>query len=109
MFKRLIGNKVTEKDLRKWLNSHGYFGSSAEIQELELHAIQRPGWLQIFRFSIRVKHEQDGWQQMFGVLRDDERYRRLDIEMFDSLEQRQVVLDEWSQGLIVKRTRSKKK
>lgn len=106
----LIGNKVTEKDIRDWLDENGYIGRTAEIKDLELHAIQRPGWLQIYRFELAVlKHEESdtGIQarhQYYGVVRDDERERnskaRTVVTLFDQEQQRQQKLDDLSEGLI---------
>ena len=109
-----IGNRVTEKDLRDWLANEGFSGRSAKIEELELHAIQRPGWLQVFRFSIQVKvsaADEDhpagdsGWLQRFGVIVDDERRKRnkTQIWMFEDEFERQTLLDEVSEDLLVLR------
>ncbi len=105
MFRRMFQNRTTERDLRDWLSGHGYYGSSAQFDEIELHAIQRPGWLQVFRFSVSAKTEQDQWHELFGVVRDDERYRRLDVEIFQLEADRDEILTEWSTGLIVRRRR----
>ena len=83
-----ISNRSTEADVRAWLNQNGFVGKTAKFEELELHAIQRPGWVQVFRFCARVKYRPFGqnnqeqctenerdWQQVFGVALDDERIR----------------------------------
>ncbi len=83
-----ISNRSTEADVRTWLNKNGFAGKTAKFEELELHAIQRPGWVQVFRFCARVKYrpfgennkeqnknEERDWQQVFGVALDDERIR----------------------------------
>lgn len=84
-----ISNRSTETDVRSWLNKNGFVGKTAKFSELELHAIQRPGWVQVFRFCVRVKYrplddnenevglsDQSGWQEVFGVALEDERERR---------------------------------
>ena len=101
----MIRNSTTEREIRDWLTGNGYYGRSARFQEVELHAIQRPGWLQIFRFSVTARNEDDEWHDLFGLLRDDERYRRLDVEIFPNESQRNELLQEWSKGLIVRRSR----
>ena len=86
-----ILNRTTESDVRTWLNKNGFVGKSAKFNELELHAIQRPGWVQVFKFCARVKcrpldnegreaesSDQLGWQEVFGVAFDDERERKRD-------------------------------
>lgn len=99
---RLIGNRVAEKDIRDWLSDHGFYGSSALFSELELHAIQRPGWLQIFRFQIEVKAQNGERHSLYGVLRDDDRSNRLDIEVFEERDLQRELLDSWSENLIVR-------
>jgi hypothetical protein len=103
MFGKLIKNGSAEKDIRDWLSRNGYYGASARFQEVELHAIQRPGWLQIFRFSVAAKTTEGEWQDLFGLLRDDDRYRRLEVRVFEVEPQRNELLDEWSAGLLIRR------
>ncbi len=106
MFDKLIRNGFTEKDIRDWLDQHGYHGRSARLDHVELHAIQRPGWLQIFRFAGQAKRAGGKeWTAILGVVRDDERYRRTDVMIFDSSVAQQAQLDTWSAGLIVRRRR----
>jgi hypothetical protein len=66
-------NRTTEKDIRTWLNANGFEGKSLEVIDVELYAVERPGWLQIFRFRVR-----EGTDEYFGVVRDDERLRGKD-------------------------------
>lgn len=103
----MIGNRVTEKDIRDWLDQNGFVGRSAKIEDLEIHAIKRPGWLQIFRFEAQVlTNTEDNpiRQHFFGVVRDDERERSLEkrtiVMLFDDVEARQEKLDELSEGLL---------
>lgn len=105
MFGNWQGNRATEKDIRDWLDRSGYYGNSARFDYVELHAIQRPGWLQIFRFACQAKSADNQCQYLFGVVRDDERYRRNEIEVFATEGQRRVLMDQWSEGLIVRRSR----
>jgi len=81
-----ISNRTTEADIRSWLNKNGFVGKTAKFNELKLHSIQRPGWIQVFRFCVRVEYRpldknedetdlnyQIGWHEVFGVALDDER------------------------------------
>ena len=97
---QLIGNKCIEKDIRDWLSIHGYYGNSAKVHELELHAIKRPGWLQVFRFTVEAKSKAGKWEKLFGTARDDERYKDLTIKAFSSRQRQQQLLNDWSSGLI---------
>ena len=49
--KKFIKNGSTERAIRRWLDKNGFYGSSAKFDHVELHAIKRPGWLQVFRFA----------------------------------------------------------
>ena len=95
----IISNKVAEKDIRTYLSSNGYFGRSAKFEELELHAIERPGWLQVFRFKVRAKNVDDQWKLLFGAMKDDERFKLCEIELFENLNRRDHLLANWSEGL----------
>ena len=106
----LIGNKFVEHDLRAWLDGGDYYGRSAELEELELAAVQRPGWVQVFRFRVRAKHRGTGeWESLRGLCRDDERVKKKadrteyrftpDDAAFDA------AFAEWSDGLIKLRVR----
>jgi len=107
-FSRLFGNKVTEQDIRNWLNKNGYFGASADFSEIELHAIQRPGWYQIFRFSVKAKSISDEqWHELHGLLKDDERYRKNEVTVFLQPVKRDLALAECSKGMIVRRRRKR--
>jgi hypothetical protein len=83
-----ISNRSTEKDVRDWLDNNGFAGKTAKLNEFELHAIQRPGWIQVFKFCVTVKflplsnqgnepepNDRPGWLEMFGGVLDDERER----------------------------------
>ena len=103
----LIANKVAEKDIRTWLSDHGFSGQSAKFGEIELHAIQSPGWLQVFRFDAEVKRQHDqSTQRIFGAMRDDERYNRTEICVFTSFSERAGCLNSWSEGLKTIRQRN---
>ncbi len=109
-------NRVTEKDIRDWLNVHGFVGRTAKIHDLDLYAIKRPGWVQVFEFrtSFRIdasddqeiEADSDSWHVRFGVVLDDERNRtqelRTQIWMFDTQSQQQLKLDDVSQGMLTR-------
>lgn len=98
-----IGNKSAEKDIRDWLTRNGYQGNSARFNEIELHAIKRPGWLQIFRFDFSVLTAEDEGVQLFGAMRTDERYGKPQIAVNPDVNLRDAQLAEWSMGLITLR------
>lgn len=113
----LIGNKVVEKDLREYLNAHGYSGHSAVLRDVNLVAIQRPGWTQIFSFRVRAKAVLDenaldddvdepddavssdvghGWHEFYGACLDDERYGRFDVVLCADRAARDAEIAAWS-------------
>ena len=102
-----IGNKSAEKDIRDWLSQNGYCGKSAKFTEIELHAIKRPGWLQVFRFELRGLTAEYQNVQLFGAMRSDERYGQPTIVVREDLASRDTQLAEWSEGLITQRRHRK--
>ena len=98
--KFLFGNKSAEKDIRDWLSQNGYVGNSARFVEVELHAIQRPGWLQVFRFEATCNNVAGDQVQFFGAMRSDERYGAPQIVVDQDLTVRDEQLAIWSDGLI---------
>ena len=120
-----LGNRVTEKDVRLWLDEQGWAGRSAKIEHLDLHAIKSPGWIQVFRFVVSVKpavsldeeeddlYAQSGvgeaaqseWQTFYGAVRDDERQKgsQTKIWMFEDQDSQIEKLSELSEGLITLR------
>ena len=99
----LIRNGGTEKDLRDHLTATGYYGRSAEILQLELEAIERPGWVQVFEFRVHAKkQDEDGdgnWEQLRGLVRTDERSNQFDVEYFDT-STREAAVTGASEGLL---------
>lgn len=99
----MIGNRVTEKDLRDWFSERGFCGCSARFEELELHAIQRPGWLQIYRFTALVADAEGQRALFYGAAKDDERFKLFEVKIFREVEGQRECLSRWSAGLIVQR------
>jgi len=107
------GDRDLEVAIRRHLTSNGYFGQTAKLQNVRLAAVQRPGWLQIYRFDAlaRVRpetpNEDDNvidssptFRQLFGVAREDARHNQSTIRTFESNEARRELFQEWSVDLI---------
>lgn len=119
--------RATEHQIRGWLDAHDYGGKHARLQALDLYAVKPPGWLQVFRFTVDVpvtaaaaagqetaagsavvsnadfpgcKDSVDDtcWTRLYGVSRDDQRFRT-EIAVFEDAEQRDRLLEQWSEGL----------
>ena len=91
----LIGNKVTESEIRRWLVDRNYGARSAVFEEVELVAIQRPGWVQVFRFQLTAKTPDGRKVPLYGALRDDGRVGGR-FRVSESREERDAWLAEWS-------------
>jgi hypothetical protein len=101
--KNRIGNRVTEREIRLWLDSHGFNGSSAKLADVTLYAIARPGWKQVFRFSGQARDSNDNSVPIFGVLEGDQRYGDSKITLFHNLKDQTLRLREVSGGMIVRK------
>lgn len=98
-----VGYRVTEKEILEWMQSQGYVTSAANLSEVQLYALKRPGWVQVFRFQIEARDRQDQRRRFFGALRSDERYGGPEICVFATRPERDHQLQQWSAGLIVRR------
>lgn len=87
----LIRNGVTEKDLRDYLTANGYYGRSANILKLDLKALERPGWVQVFEFHVHAKKQEGNWEELYGVVRADERSDQFDVAFYDNSSRNDVV------------------
>jgi len=69
----MVGNKVTEAEIRRWLVEQGYEARAAKFDEVDLVAIERPGWVQVFRFQLTTGKNKGERGALFGAVRDDGR------------------------------------
>ena len=102
-FHQWIGYRVTEKEILEWMQAQGYITSAAHLTEVQLYALKRPGWVQVFRFQIEARDQQAKMRRLFGALRADERYGEPQICVFATRLERDHQLQQWSVGLIVRR------
>lgn len=96
---RLLRNRVTEEEIRDYLQANGFRGPSARFDYVELIAIERPGWVQVFEFRVRVFDEDENVHHLLGVLRSDER-KSMKIFLTESEAEQAKTMEEWSVGLI---------
>lgn len=98
-----------EVAIRRHLNQNGYYGASVKLRNVRLVAVQRPGWLQVFRFEATARlqaEETDGpepeaqYEQLYGLVRDDARKSMVSVRVFDDPAQRRELFQRWSEGLI---------
>src|SRR5690606_398784 len=114
--------------IRQHLSGHGYYGGSAKLRDVRLAAVQRPGWVQIYRFEVTARvaaaartdddttaehvrdHDQTpagdarpapaAYHELFGLVREDHRYNQTNVRIFASADQRLELFERWSVGLI---------
>lgn len=105
------GDREMELAIRQQLNDEGFFGSTANLQNVRLVAIQRPGWLQIYRFEAMARlrpedaaedapDEQAQYIHLFGLVKDDIRFNINTVKIFRNSVQRRALFADWSQDLI---------
>lgn len=97
-----LRNKGTELDIREQLTKQGFEGKYAKFSYVELAAVQRPGWRQLFRFHVKVTDPHDERKELFGVAMDDER-KGIEIVLTESEDEQKQYLDAWSDGMITRR------
>jgi hypothetical protein len=97
-----LGDRDLELAIRRQLNDEGYFGDSARLSNLRLVAAQRPGWLQVLTFSVEARLAIDGsdFAPLSGIARQDERYNRVEVRVFQSRSERNQLFEAWSQDLV---------
>lgn len=108
LFTGLLKNKTTEDEIKKWLTFNGFCGNTAKFDAVELAAIQSPGWLQIFEFSVVVSTAKGEKTQLFGLVKSDDRLHPPLIRVFYTEPEREELFREWSAGLIIRRFRRSK-
>lgn len=99
--------RVTEKEIREQLGVEGFEGESAVFENLRLTAVERPGWVQVFEFSLSVKDTDADLHRFFGAFRHDGRAEQ-ELKLFRDETERDAFVEDWKQGLItLERTNSK--
>lgn len=111
------GDHEMENAIRRHLSDNGYFGGTASFRAVRLAAVQRPGWLQLFRFEVTAKVAGAGeaesdveaddlpdspptYHDLFGLVREDHRHNQTEIRVFRSSDQRAELFGRWSDGLL---------
>lgn len=91
-----VGDRDMELQIRRALTRDGYMGASAELSRVRLVFIQRPGWIQVYSFDARLATQQRESRSVYGLLRQDERSSRCEIQCLTSPAARASLLQEWS-------------
>ncbi|PAY17295.1 hypothetical protein CKO51_21930 [Rhodopirellula sp. SM50] len=103
------GDREMELLIRKHLTQNGYYGGSAKLKNVRLVAVQRPGWLQVFRFEATARlqaEETEGpdpeavYENLYGLVRDDIRHKTNSVRVFQDPSERRELFLRWSEDLI---------
>ena len=97
-----VGDRDMELAIRSALTREGLRGTVAKFSGVRLVAVQRPGWLQIYAFDAGWDGLESGDERLprvFGLVRQDERCNRTEVEWFESAAARNALFNEWSEGL----------
>lgn len=106
------GDRELELAIRRHLTDNGHYGGMAKLQNVRLAAVQRPGWLQVYRFDAVARvipallEDDDGPEppavhaQLYGLVREDARHHQTTIRTFDSVQARRELFAQWSAGMI---------
>ena len=104
------GDREMEVAIRRCLSDQGYYGAGARLQQVRLVAVQRPGWVQIYRFEatarVAVAVDDDApepaaqYHQLFGLIRDDARAGPARVRVFRAAEERKALFIRWAEDLI---------
>jgi hypothetical protein len=122
-WKNWTGDRELDIAIRRHLSDQGYQGVKADLKQVKLIAVKRPGWVQIYRFEA-VAHRQiiatleDGEplepntlisapapsnsQLLYGLARDDGRFG-CEVQTFIHPARRIELFKQWSEGLIILR------
>ena len=105
------GDHEMEMSIRRQLTSDGFYGDTATLRNVRLVAVQRPGWLQVFRFeaTARVRpspqsddapHGDAEYCELYGLVREDIRHNVSTVKVFQEPELRRELFACWSEDLI---------
>lgn len=106
------GDRDLEVAIRRHLTADGHFGGSAKLSNIRLAAVQRPGWLQVYRFDAVVKRadadqsfvpgeeKPEAYRKLFGLVREDARRDEITVRTFTTTEARRELFESWSADLI---------
>lgn len=100
-WKNWLGDHELEQAIRDELVRQGYPRQASRIVEAQMVAIERPGWVQVWRFGVETTHD-SAPVRLYGAARDDGRFG---TEVLISRDEPPIArqLASWSDGLIVRR------
>lgn len=102
------GDKHLEQAIRRELRERGYAVNAAKIRDVRLAAIQRPGWVQVYRFYVETTTNPESPHErrsavLLGLSREDGRKSQIAVLLTEDEGEFRQRYDEWSDGLIRRR------
>jgi len=97
-----LPNGGIEREIKRHLHKKGYQQGDYQLQGMELIAIERPGWKQIFEFLLVTRTPSGERIFQKGLIFDDHR-RGSRIQLTKNEAEFQQLFQEWSEGMIRRR------
>lgn len=99
------GDKELERAIHRELREQGYAVHAAQTRDVRLAAIQRPGWVQVFRFRVETLTNEENPHTrrevlLHGLSRDDGRESGVRVLLTEDEAEWRSRFDEWSEGMI---------
>lgn len=99
------GDKRLTDAIRGELRRQGFAVNAAQIRDVRLAAVERPGWVQVYRFAVATVTNDDNPHHrrdvvLLGLSRDDGRRSRIEVLLTEDESRWRDQLDRWSEGLI---------
>jgi hypothetical protein len=104
------GDREMELEIRKHLTQNGYYGGAVKLRNVRLVAVQRPGWVQVFRFEatarLQLESPEDGpdpepqYEELYGLVKEDMRRGMTRVRVFQKPTERRELFLRWSEDLI---------
>jgi len=90
------------------LRRGGYAVNAARIRDVRLAAIERPGWVQVYRFGVETSTNPENPHErrsvvLLGLSRDDGRKSRIEVLLTEDEVVWRERWDAWSDGLVRRR------
>lgn len=95
-----VGDRHLDVAITKELRKQGYAVHASQTRNVRLVAIQRPGWIQVRRFSVETLDAHKQPITLQGLARDDGRKERIDVLLSTSHTEIAKQLNVWGEGLI---------
>lgn len=94
------GDHYLKTAIQRELRRQGLVVIGAKTRDVQLIAIQRPGWVQVRSFYVETLDRERTPVRVLGLARDDSREEKIDVLITDRVEEFVTRRDAWSTGMI---------